>query len=74
MNMHIPEVLTPPYMYHSCSTQKVLWEGNFTPENIKIMVVAMLENTEISRMVRSTPPWTSLQTKISLEKTKVTSS
>ena len=23
-------VVTPPYIYHDCSTQKMLWEGKFT--------------------------------------------
>ena len=40
MNMNLPAVLTPPSIYHGCSTQKTLWEekftlGEFTPVNMK---------------------------------------
>ena len=30
MNMKILEVVTPPSIYHGCSTRKTFWEGNFT--------------------------------------------
>ena len=30
MNMKLLEVVTPPYIYHCCSTKKTLWEGKFT--------------------------------------------
>ena len=38
--MNIPSVLTPPFIYHDCSTRKTLWEekftpGEFTPVNMK---------------------------------------
>ena len=29
--MKLPAVLTPPSIYHSCSTWKTLWEVKFTP-------------------------------------------
>ena len=32
MNMKLLAVLTPPYIYHGCSTQKTFWEDNFTGE------------------------------------------
>ena len=32
MNMKLLAVLTPPYIYHGCSTWKAFWEGNFTGE------------------------------------------
>ena len=62
--MNLLAVLTPPYIYHVCSTQKVLWEVNFTigeltPVKIKIVVVAMLGKIGILRMERSTSTWTS---------------
>ena len=28
--MNLLEVVTPPYIYHGCSTWKTFWEGNFT--------------------------------------------
>ena len=30
MNMNLIAVVTPPSMYHGCSTDKTLWEGKFT--------------------------------------------
>ena len=59
-------VVTPPSIYHGCSTQKTFWKGNFTgeekffsPVNKKKLVVVMLGNTERSRVVPSMSPWTS---------------
>ena len=31
MKMEILTVVTPPYIYHGCSTWKAFWEGKFTP-------------------------------------------
>ena len=28
--MKLLVVVTPPYIYHGCSTQKTFWEGKFT--------------------------------------------
>ena len=30
MNMKLPAVVTPPYLYHGCSTWKTFWEEKFT--------------------------------------------
>ena len=30
ININISAVVTPPYIYHSCSTQKMFWEEKFT--------------------------------------------
>ena len=40
MNMKLLSVVTPPSIYHGCSTQKTLWEenfifGGFPDENMK---------------------------------------
>ena len=54
--MNILVVVTPLSIYHGCSTQKTLWEeeftgeekftlGEFTDVNIKMAVVKMLVNT-----------------------------
>ena len=64
MNMNIPEVVTPLSIYHGFSTRKTSWEekftfGEFTDVKMKIVVVAMLGNTEISRVGTSMSPWTS---------------
>ena len=32
MNTNLPEVTTPPYIYHCCFTGKTLWEEKFTVE------------------------------------------
>ena len=64
MNMKLLSVVTPPYIYHGCSNRKAFWEGKFTPGeftavNMKIVVVVMLGDTEISRVVTSISYWTS---------------
>ena len=62
--MKLLAYVTTLYMYYGCSTWKMSWEekftlGEFTPVNMKIVVLAMLENTEIPRIVTSTSTWTS---------------
>ena len=32
MNMKLPEVVTPPSIYHGCYTWKTFWEEKFTGE------------------------------------------
>ena len=66
MNMKLLAVITPPPIYHGCSTWKTSWEEKFTGEeklfsavNMKIVVVAMLGNTERSRLLTSMSPWKS---------------
>ena len=34
-NIELLAVLTPLYIYHGCSTGKMLWEETFTPMNMK---------------------------------------
>ena len=34
MNVKIPEIVTPPSIYHDCSTWKTLWEKKFTLVNM----------------------------------------
>ena len=69
INMKLLAVVSRPSICHGCSTQKTFWEENFTAEdtfalgeftdvNMKIVVVAMLEDTERSRIVISASPWT----------------
>ena len=70
INMNLLAVVTPTSIYHVCSTRKTFWEenfkgeenftlGDFTAVNMKIVVVKILVNTEISRIVIITSPWTS---------------
>ena len=56
-------VVTPPSIYHGCSTQKMFWEEKFTGKkdlfqsvNMKIVVVSKLENKRRSRVVTSLSP------------------
>ena len=35
MNMNLLAVVTPPFIYHVCSTRKTFWEGKFTLVNMK---------------------------------------
>ena len=43
MNMNILSVVTPPSIYHCCSTQKTFWEENFTGEE-KLFSSVNMEN------------------------------
>ena len=61
--MKLLAVVTPPSIYHGCSTQKTFWEEKFTgKENLflavdmKNVVVTMLGNTRRSGVVTSTSP------------------
>ena len=68
-NMKILTVVKPLSIYHGPSTRKTFWEkkftgeekftlGEFTAMNMKIVVVAMLGNIEISRLVTNMSLWT----------------
>ena len=75
--MKLPAVVTPPYVYHGCSTWKKFWEERFklsevAPVNMKTLVATMLGNTERLTMARSTPHWT-YRWFGSLDKMKITS-
>ena len=41
MNMKLLAVLTPPYIYHGCSTWKTFWEEKFTGEKKLFLAVNM---------------------------------
>ena len=56
-------VVTPPSIYHGCSTRKRFWEEKFTVKkdlfqsvNMKIVIVAKLGNTRRSRLVTRLSP------------------
>ena len=66
--MKILEVVTPPSIYHGCSTRKMFWEEKFTGKenlflavNMKIVVVAMLGKIRRSRVMTSMSRWISHQ-------------
>ena len=65
INMELPSVVKSPLICHDCSRWKTFWDGKFTGEekftlgefiavNMKIVVVAMLGNTDRSKIVIST--------------------
>ena len=65
INMKLLAFVTPPSIYHGCSTWKTFWEEHFTGEeklfsavNMKIVVVEIFRNTGRSRVVTSMSPWT----------------
>ena len=39
--MKLPEVVTPPSIYHGCYTWKTFWEGKFTGEENLFLAVNM---------------------------------
>ena len=41
MNMKVLEVVTPPYIYHGCSTQKTFWEEQLTGKESLFQAVNM---------------------------------
>ena len=41
INMKFLVVVTPPYIYHGCSTRKTFWEENFTGKEHLILSVNM---------------------------------
>ena len=56
--------VTPPSIYHGCSTRKSFWEENFTGKqaflksvSMKSVGVAKLRNTRRSRVVTNVSPW-----------------
>ena len=63
INMKFLVAVTPPYIYHGCSTRKTFWEEKCTGKkdlfqsvNMKIVVVARLGNTSRSRLVTRSSP------------------
>ena len=41
MNMNLLSVVTPPFIYHGCSTRKTFWEEKFTGEEKLFSAVNM---------------------------------
>ena len=41
MNMNLLAVITPPYIYHGCSTWNTFWEKNFTGKESLFLSVNM---------------------------------
>ena len=79
MIMQLPEVVTPPYIYHGCSTRETFWEenltiGEFTPVNMKN---GGRRNVRKYREIKDSDKYTTLDISFkfgSLDKTRIKSS
>ena len=79
MNMNPLEFVTPPSIYHDCSTRKMFWEvkftlGDFTAVNMKNCGCC---NVRKHREIKGNDKYVTLDTALkfdSLEKMKITSS
>ena len=81
MNMEILEVVTPPYIYHGCSTRKTFLEGKVTGEEKLLSAVKMekcfCRNIRKHRELKGSDKYVILDISLkseSLEKIKITSS
>ena len=77
--MKLLSVVTPPYIYHGCSTKKTFWEkkftlGEFTPVNMKNCV---RHNVRKHREIKNGDKYITLDILLkfgSLDKMRITSS
>ena len=81
MNMKLLAVVTPPSIYHGCSTQKTFWEENYTGEEKLFSAVNMKNcvrsNDRKHRYIKGSDKYVTLDISLkfdSLEKMKITSS
>ena len=80
-NMNLLAVVTPPSIYHGCSTQKTFWEGKFTGKEILILALSMKNcgrrNVRKHKEIKGSDKYVTLDISLkfdSLEKIKITSS
>ena len=81
INMKILSVVTPPSIYHSCSTQKTFCKGNLTGEEKLFLAMNMKNcgrrNVSKNREIKDSDKYVTLDISFkngSLEKMKITSS
>ena len=81
MNTKLPAVLTPPSIYHGCSTQKTFWDEKFTDEENLFSAVIMKNcgrhNVRKHREMKVSDKYVTLDITLkfdSLDKIKITSS
>ena len=74
-------VVTPPFIYHGCSTRKTFWEGKFTGKEILFLAVDMTNcgrrNVRKHKYIRGSDKYVTLDISSkfdSLDKMKITSS
>ena len=85
MNMKLLSVVTPPYIYHGCSTRKKFWEENFTgEENFTLVEFSAVDMKNCGRRnvskrieIKCSDEYVTLDISlncVSLEKMRITSS
>ena len=81
MKMNLLSVVTPPYIYHGCSTRKTFWEENFTGEEKLFSAVNMkncgCRNVRKHKEIKGGDKYVILDISLkfdSLDKMKITSS
>ena len=81
MNMNLLAVVTPPYIYHGCSTQKKFWEENFTGEKKLFSAVNMKDcgrhNVRKNKDIKGSDKYVTLYISLkfdNMDKMKITSS
>ena len=81
MNMKLLAVVTPPSIYHGCSTQKTFWEKSFTGEEKLFTAVNMkncaFRNVRKHREIKGSDRYVTLDITLkfySLDKMKIISS
>ena len=79
--MKLLEVVTQPYIYHGCSTQKTFWEEKFTGEENLFSAVNMkiygCHNVRKHRYIKGSDKYVTLEILLkmdSLDNMKITSS
>ena len=79
MNMNLPAVVTPPPIYHGCSTRKKFWEEKFTPGEFTHINMKNFgcHNVRKQRDIKNGEKYTTLFISLkfgSMDKMKITSS
>ena len=70
MDMKILSVVTPPYIYHGCSTQKTFWEEKFISEENLFSAVSMKNcgrcNVRKHKEIKGSDKYVTLDTSLKL--------
>ena len=80
MNMKLLAAVTPPYIYHGCSTRTTFWEGNFKDKEIFLAVnmkICGRRNFRKHKDIKGSDKYVTLGISLkfdSLDKIKITSS
>ena len=81
MNINLLAIVTPPSIYHGCSTRKTLWEEKFTGEENTFSAVNMKNcgrrNDRKHKEIKSSDKYVTLYISLksdNLDKTKIKSS